>query len=335
MDSDIYMIAEIAQAHEGISGIAHSYIDALADTGIDAVKFQMHIAEAESSEYETFRVPLPYSTETRMEYWKRMEFTLEQWASLKTHCEDRKMDFLATPSCIQAVELLEKLGVNKYKIGSGDTSNLLLLNRIVQTGKEMIVSTGMSLQEELDLTCRFLKKRDVRFSLLQCTSSYPTHESQWGLNQIAELRTRYNVKTGFSDHSGDIYACLAAASKGAEILEFHATFDKRSYGPDSVSSLTIDRVKMLATGVRQIETAQKNSMYKTEVSGLHDLTNIFEKSLAINKDLPQGHVITFKDLESKKPKGMGIPVHLYEQVLGKRLGRDMKKWSFLNETDIL
>jgi N,N'-diacetyllegionaminate synthase len=193
----------------------------------------------------------------------------------------------------------------------------------------------MSLQEELDLTCRFLKKRDVRFSLLQCTSSYPTHESQWGLNQIAELRTRYNVKTGFSDHSGDIYACLAAASKGAEILEFHATFDKRSYGPDSVSSLTIDRVKMLATGVRQIETAQKNSMYKTEVSGLHDLTNIFEKSLAINKDLPQGHVITFKDLESKKPKGMGIPVHLYEQVLGKRLGRDMKKWSFLNETDIL
>ena len=335
MDSAIYIIGEIGQAHEGSFGMAHSYIDALAESGVDAVKFQMHIAEAESSKNEVFRVPFPYSTETRMEYWKRMEFTVEQWISLKKHCVDRNLDFLATPSCIQAVELLEKLDVSRYKVGSGDTFNLLLLERIAQTGKEIIVSTGMSSQEELDITCQFLNKRDVRFSLLQCTSSYPTQASQWGLNQVAKLRRRYNVPTGFSDHSGDIYACLAAATLGAEILEFHVTFDRRSYGPDSASSLTIDQVKMLTTGVRQIAIALQNPMERTVVTEFQAVKNIFEKSLAINKDLPAGHVLTLQDLESKKPKGMGTPVHLYEQILGKRLSRDMKKWAFLNETDIL
>ncbi|MCE7041961.1 N-acetylneuraminate synthase family protein [Dyadobacter sp. CY312] len=335
MNSAIYMIGEIGQAHEGSFGVAHSYIDVLAESGVDAVKFQTHISEAESSEHETFRIPFPYSTETRMEYWERMEFTPEQWSSLKNHCEDHDMDFLATPSCIQAVELLEKIGVSRYKVGSGDTYNLLLLERIAKTGKEMIISTGMSSQDELDLTCQFLKQRNTMFSLLQCTSAYPTRESQWGLNQIAELRSQYNVPTGFSDHSGDIYACLAATALGAEILEFHVTFDKRSYGPDSASSLTIDQVKMLTTGVRQISTANTNPVNKADISGFQDVKNIFEKSLAVNKDLPAGHVITLHDLESKKPKGMGIPVHLYEQVLGKRLSRDMKKWMFLNETDIL
>jgi len=193
----------------------------------------------------------------------------------------------------------------------------------------------MSSQEELDITCQFLNKRDVRFSLLQCTSSYPTQASQWGLNQVAKLRRRYNVPTGFSDHSGDIYACLTAATLGAEILEFHVTFDKRSYGSDSASSLTIDQVKMLTTGVRQIAIALQNPIERTVVTEFQNVKNIFEKSLAINKDLPAGHVLTLQDLESKKPKGMGTPVHLYEQILGKQLSRDMKKWAFLNETDIL
>jgi N,N'-diacetyllegionaminate synthase len=335
MNSSVYVIGEIGQAHEGSYGMAHSYIDALAKSGVDAAKFQMHIAEAESSAHEVFRIPFPYSNETRMEYWKRMEFTEEQWISLKNHCEACNLDFLATPSSVQAVDLLEKLGVSRYKVGSGDTCNLLLLDRITLTGKEMIVSTGMSSQEELDLTCQFLKKRTATFSLLQYTSSYPTQESEWGLNQISELRKRYDVPTGFSDHSGNIYACLSATALGAELLEFHVTFDKRSYGPDSVSSLTIKQVKTLTTGVRQIETALKNPVEKADVSESRNVKNIFEKSLAVNKNLPKGHTLTLLDLESKKPAEMGIPARHYGDVLGKQLRHEMKKWAFLNLNDIV
>ncbi len=103
----MFIIAEIAQAHEGSLGIAHSYIDALANAGVDAVKFQTHIAEAESSDFEPFRVKFSYEDETRFDYWKRMEFTLEQWQGLKTHCEEKGVEFISSPFSCAAVELLE------------------------------------------------------------------------------------------------------------------------------------------------------------------------------------------------------------------------------------
>jgi len=123
----ILIISEIAQAHEGSPGIAHSYIDALAECGVDAVKFQTHIAEAESSNQEQFRVNFSYEDTTRFDYWKRMEFTAEQLAGLKDHCEQKKIEFISSPFSIAAVEMLERLGVKRYKIGSGEMINHLML----------------------------------------------------------------------------------------------------------------------------------------------------------------------------------------------------------------
>ncbi|MBA2561832.1 MAG: N-acetylneuraminate synthase family protein, partial [Chitinophagaceae bacterium] len=145
-----YIIAEIGQAHEGSLGIAHSYIDALAETGIDAIKFQTHIAEAESSIYEPFRIKFSYEDNSRVEYWKRMEFTKDQWKGLKQHCEERGLEFLSSPFSNAAVALLEGLGINKFKIGSGEVNNFLLLNQVANTGKDIILSSGMSNYEELD-----------------------------------------------------------------------------------------------------------------------------------------------------------------------------------------
>ena len=139
----VIIIADIGQAHEGSVGMAHSYIDALADTGVDIVKFQTHIAEAESSLEEPFRVNFSYEDETRYDYWKRMEFTLEQWNGLKKHCDDVDLEFMSTPSCLSAVDLLEKVGVKRYKIGSGDLTNKLLLKKIAQTGKPTFISSGI------------------------------------------------------------------------------------------------------------------------------------------------------------------------------------------------
>lgn len=331
-----FIIAEIAQAHEGSLGIAHSYIDAMADCGVDAVKFQTHIAEAESSTKEQFRVKFSYEDATRYDYWKRMEFTPEQWAGLKQHCEEKGVEFMSSPFSVAAVELLEKLNVKRYKIGSGELTNYLMLDKIAKTGKPIILSSGMSDWNELDQTIDFLKPYGNELSLLQCTTAYPTQPNQWSLQVMAEMKTRYHMPVGFSDHSADIYAGLAAVSLGAEILEFHVVFDHRMFGPDAKASLNLSQIKQLVAGVRKIdESLNTNQTYKVDATQFSELKTLFGKSLAINKDLITGHIITIGDLESKKPGNMGIPAKDFQTVLGKQLKRTLKKWDFLKEIDFL
>lgn len=327
----IFIIAEIAQAHEGSLGIAHSYIDALSETGIDAVKFQTHIAHAESSEYEPFRVKFSYEDDTRYDYWKRMEFSAEQWIGLKNHCEDKGLEFISSPFSNAAVDLLERLGVKRYKIGSGEVNNYLMLEKIARTGKPIILSSGMSSLQELDETINFLRPYKNELTILQCTTAYPTLPEQWGLNVITLLRERYQLPVGFSDHSGDIFACLAAAALGATILEFHAVFDKRMFGADTPASLSIDQIKILVNGVRQIEHSAATPVKKEQNETFRPLKQIFEKSLAANKDLPTGHVIQQEDLEAKKPKGYGIPASSFKEVIGRTLTKDIKAWQFLTQ----
>ncbi|EIA10414.1 N-acetylneuraminate synthase family protein [Flavobacterium frigoris] len=328
-----YLIAEIGQAHEGSLGILHSYIDAVASTGVQAIKFQMHIAEAESSEREPFRVQFSFADKTRFDYWKRMGFTLEQWHGIKKHCDEVGLDFICSPFSNLAVDWLEEIGVQQYKIGSGEVTNLLLLEKISKTGKPIILSSGMSSYAELDATVHFLKGRNVSFSLLQCTTAYPTQPENYGYNVIRELKERYNVTVGFSDHSATIAAGIAAVALGAEVLEFHVVFDRSMFGPDSKSSLTLSEVSELVIAANAIYNALQHPMDKNKNNQYIALKAIFEKSLAVNKDLPKGHVITFDDLETKKPKGYGTDALRFETVLGKTLKRDLKQWDFLNEED--
>lgn len=329
-----YIIAEIGQAHEGSLGILYSYIDALAQTGVDAIKFQMHIAEAESSEYEPFRVKFSLEDERRFDYWKRMGFSLEQWKGIKKHCDEVGLDFICSPFSNLAVDWLEELGVTQYKIGSGEVNNFLILEKIAQTKKPVILSSGMSSFEELDHTVAFLKERNVDFSILQCTTAYPTQPEQYGLNVIQELKARYNVPIGFSDHSARIETCVAAAVLGAEIVEFHVVFDRQIFGPDSKSSLTIEEAKTLVTSVRNIKKALEYPIDKNSNENFRELKQIFEKSLALNKNLPKGHIIAFDDLEAKKPKGYGIEASKFMDVVGKKLIFDKNQWDFLKEEDI-
>src|SRR5687768_13477406 len=182
----IFLVAEIAQAHEGSLGIAHSYIDALATTGIDAVKFQTHIAEAESSVDEPFRVKFSYEDKTRYDYWRRMEFTAEQWSGLKEHCDRLGLEFISSPFSVAAINILERLNVKRYKVGSGEINNYLLLHRMLETKKPLILSSGMSSYSELRDAVNFIKRFENPFSILQCTTAYPTRPEQWGLNVMRE-----------------------------------------------------------------------------------------------------------------------------------------------------
>lgn len=328
-------IAEIAQAHDGSLGMAHAYIDAVAKAGCTAIKFQTHIAEAESSIYEPFRVKFSKQDATRYDYWQRMEFSLEQWKELKQHCDEVGLEFMSSPFSNAAVDLLEEVGVKRYKIGSGEVNNFVLLEKIAQTGKPVIISSGMSSFEELDHTVQFLKDRNVDFSILQCTTAYPTKPEEFGLNVIQELKNRYNVTVGFSDHSSSVEACIAATTLGAEIVEFHVVFDKEMFGPDAKASLTMQETTQLVKAVNNIKTALNFPIDKNDNSKFSTLKSIFEKSLAVNKNLPQGHILTFSDLETKKPKGYGILASQYETVLGKKLNKNLSKWDFLNDEDIV
>ncbi|MCF6294166.1 MAG: N-acetylneuraminate synthase family protein [Flavobacteriaceae bacterium] len=329
-----FIIAEIAQAHNGNIDTAHAYIDALSKTGVDAIKFQTHIAEAESSIYEPFRVKFSEQDATRFDYWKRMEFTLQQWKALKQHCDELGLEFMSSPFSNAAVDVLEEVGVKRYKIGSGEVTNFLLLERIAQTKKPVILSSGMSSYHELDKAVEFLKDRDVDIAILQCTTAYPTSPKEYGLNVIKELKERYNLPIGFSDHSAKIETCIAAAALGAEIFEFHAVFNKQVFGPDTTSSLTIDEVEMLVKSIKNIEVALLSPIDKNDNSKYSELKLIFEKSLAVNKDLKRGHRITFSDLEGKKPSNKGISASKFKEIIGKEVQRDMAQWEFLNKEDI-
>jgi len=328
-----YYIAEIGQAHEGSLGILHSYIDAIATTGVHAIKFQMHIANSESSAHEPFRIKFSYEDATRFDYWKRMEFTLDQWKEVKQHCDAVGLDFICSPFSNLAVDWLEEIGVKCYKIGSGEVSNLLLIEKIAQTKKPLILSSGMSSFSELDITVAFLQDKKVDFSILQCTTSYPTQPQQYGFNVIQELKDLYHVSVGFSDHSAKIATNVAAVALGAEILEFHVVFDRRMFGPDAKSSLTLDEVKQLVDDCNAIYLAKENPINKNDTSAFVALKSIFEKSLAVNKELPKGHILTFDDLEAKKPKGFGIDAALFQNCIGKILKQSKLQWDFLNEED--
>jgi N-acetylneuraminate synthase len=332
---EIDIIAEIGQAHEGSLGILHSYIDALAKTGVTAIKFQTHIAEAESSAKEPFRVKFSYEDNSRYDYWQRMEFTKEQWFGIKQHCDDLDIEFMSSPFSLEAVNLLEEIGVKRYKIGSGEVSNLLLLDRISDTGKPVILSSGLSDWDEIDKSISFLQEKNIHVSIVQCTTSYPTKPEIWGLNIVSEMKKRFDIPVGYSDHSGTPYACPSAILLGASIIEFHAVFDKRMFGPDATSSLTIDEITEMVKGIKMVQTSLENPMKKEIQGNTVELKRMFGKSLAINRSLEEGAVIKKEHLESKKPAGEGIDSREFQKIVGRKLKHSLDKWSFLNEEDLI
>lgn len=322
------IIAEIGQAHDGSLGLLHSYIDALSEYDINTIKFQTHIAEAESSEHEKFRIKFSYEDESRFDYWKRMEFSMKQWSEIKKHCDDLGINFLSTPFSNMAVDLLEEIGVNRYKIGSGDINNFLLIDKILKTNKPIIISSGLCDYEELDRSISYISERNSDVTLMQCTSNYPTKANEIGLHLIPEFKERYNIPIGLSDHSGEIFPSLAATALNAEVLEVHVVFDKMMFGPDSSSSIPMSKMNELVDGVRMIEEMMHTPFSKT---ANNETKKVFGRSLAFNKDLEMGYKVEFTDLESKKPGDYGLSPSNYKRIVGKKLNQNVRRWEFVKE----
>lgn len=328
------IICEVAQTHDGSLGTAHAYIDAIGATGADAVKFQTHIAAAESTPGEPWRVKFSPQDETRYKYWERMEFTPDQWLGLARHAQERGLIFLSSAFSFEAVDLLERIGVPAWKVGAGEVSNLPLLKYLTRTAKPVILSSGMSDWQEMDRAVDCVRQANVPYAVLQCTTAYPCPPEQLGLNVIADLRERYGCPVGLSDHSGTIYAGLAAATLGAKLIEVHVAFSRECFGPDVAASITTPDLRALVDGVRFIEKAVSNPVDKNEAAqSMNDLRRIFGKSIVAARHLPAGHVIAPEDLAFKKP-GTGIPSARAEEMPGKRLRRAVAANALLAEDDL-
>ncbi len=328
-----YIIAEIGQAHDGSLGAAHAYIDAVATTGVNAIKFQTHIAKAESTRHEKFRVNVFPQDATRYDYWERMEFTAEQWRALAAHAKEVGLDFLSTPFSVEAVHLLDELGVPAWKIGSGDTSNTELLNAVLKTKKPILLSSGMSSYAEIESVISMIKANGNTFALFQCTTSYPCNPEDVGYNIIEEMITRFNCPVGLSDHSGTPFPSIAAIAFGAKILEVHAVFSKQSFGPDTSSSLTIEELKYLVEGVRFIEKGIKNPIDKDLAAKKRaDTKNLFSRSAFYTKDLMKGDVLTENSFAMKKPAG-GLSYEDAKGLIGKKMSVDRVYDDFIRVED--
>jgi len=261
-----------------------------------------------------------------------MGFSEEHWQGIKRHCDEAGVEFLATPFSNAAVDLLERLGVARYKIGSGDVANDLLVERIARTGREAILSTGLGTLDEIERAVERLRPGGV--AVLQCTTKYPTAAEDVGLPAIAELRRRLGCPVGLSDHSGKIFAGIAAVACGASVVEAHVAFDRRMFGPDAKASLTVDEFATLVEGVRFVEKARSGGVEKHLTAELSALRTTFGRSLAVNRDLPAGHKLAFEDLEGKKPAGQGLSPRNLERVIGRFLTQPKRKWEFLTEDDL-
>jgi N,N'-diacetyllegionaminate synthase len=328
------IIGEVAQAHDGSLGMAHAFVDAIADAGADAVKFQTHIAAAESTPAEPWRARFSRQDDSRYEYWERMEFTEPQWLGLREHAAERGLLFLSSPFSPDAVELLRRVGVDAWKVASGEVGNLDMIRDMARDGREVLLSSGMSGWEELETAVEVCRGEGAPVAVLQCNTAYPCPPEKVGLNVLREMAERFSCPVGLSDHSGTIFPAIAAVTLGAAVVEVHVTLSRNAFGPDVVASVTDHELAELVRGVRYVEEALAHPVDKdAEAAALGDMRSIFTKSIVARRAMPEGHVLTPDDLAAKKP-GTGIPAHRAGALTGARLLRAVDADELLNWDDV-
>ena len=325
------IIAEIGSVHDGSFGNAIKLIELANDCNADCVKFQTHISEAETLK----NAPMPsfFKGEPRYKYFERTSFSQSQWKKLKFKCDEHQIEFLSSPFSIQAVDLLENIGVTRYKVPSGDVTNHPMLELIAQTRKPVILSSGMSSWKELDEAVNIILKFHKNITILQCTSEYPCSYENVGINIMLEIKNRYNLPVGLSDHTLSNYSAFLAVSLGASIIEKHLTFSQKMYGSDGKHSLEPNEFKDLVKGIRAFEIMLSTKVDKNkEATRLIEMKNVFQKSIVANCNIRKGTLLEIKHLAFKKP-GTGISANRYKEVLGKKILKDIQKNKIISMED--
>ena len=328
----VTVIAEVGLLHDGSLGRACRLIDAAAAGGADVVKFQTHLAEAET--LPDAPNPSYFNGEPRHAYFSRTAFSEAQWRRVKRYAESRGLGFLSSVFSQEAVEVLERVGVDAYKIPSGEVTNLPLLERVAGTRKPVLLSSGMSTWRELDAAVRTLRRRHRRITVLQCTSEYPCPPQRVGLNVLAQLRRRYGLPVGLSDHTLGWAAALAAVALGAVVVEKHLMLRRGMYGSDAGHSMMPAEFAGMVKGIRDLEAMLRTPVNKDALTPvLRRMRVVFQKSVVSTREIPRGAVLTPDLLALKKP-GTGMSAARFREIVGRLAARPIRANRPLTAADV-
>lgn len=332
---------------------AKKLVAAAKEAGADAVKFQTHTVEDEQLNIEVtaphFKGADRYSWVTRNTNATPLA---EFWRPLKAYCEGAGIEFFSTPMSRGAAQLLTEVGVERWKVGSGDLLDFVLLDYLAATKKPIIISSGMSTEEELDRAIDFLQRRAAPLALLHCVSKYPCPPEELNLATIGYLRERYGVEVGFSDHSIGIDSALAAVCLGATIVEKHFSFDRGLWGSDHKVSMLPEELAAMVREIRRLEAdpaAAAAFLAQPQVAPMLGAAGkvlqedeaifrpYFRKSLMAARDIPAGTVVTADLLYAMRPQryAKGLPSEEYESVIGRTTTAALKKYDPIIRQDLV
>lgn len=335
------IIAEAGVNHNGDINNALKLIDVAADCGADYIKFQtfktekLVSKEAQQAEYQQRNLG---SSDNASQYdmLKKLELSEADHHILIERCKEKNIKFLSTAFDLDSLDFLHRLGLDLFKIPSGEITNLPYLKKIGKMNTRVVVSTGMCVMEEIAEALSVLQSAGTskgNITVLHCTTDYPTAMCDVNLNAMLRIASELDVAIGYSDHTLGIEVPVAAVALGAEIIEKHFTLDKSLPGPDHKASLEPDELKAMVKAIRNIEVAMGSAEKKpTEAEKKNMLLG--RKSIHLSHDLPLNHTITVSDIEMKRP-GDGISPMRMEQVLGKKTTRALAYNHKLSWEDLL
>jgi len=314
----VFVIAEIGCNHNGNLEMAKKLIEAAADAGADAAKFQSFIPEemiTENSPKADYQIKATGEKESQFQRLKRMQLSHREQEELKEFCEMKGILFCSSPFDSQSAEFLDKLKVSFFKIPSGEITNIPFLKHIGSFRRPVILSTGMSNLEEIEEALSAIGKENRgNIVLLHCLSDYPAKWEEANLKAIQTLKQAFNLPVGFSDHSEGIELALVAVGLGAVVIEKHITFDKNMEGGDHKASLEPYEFKDMVNKVRKIEIALGDGVKKCMPSELN-VREVARKSIVAKRHIKKGQIITIDDIAIKRP-GTGISPASLNMLLG-------------------
>lgn len=329
-----FIIAEIGNNHNGDFNRAKLMIDKAVEMGADCAKFQMRQIKEVYRSKSLDKSGEDLGTEYIIDLLNKFELSIDQQKSLSEYCKSKGILYMCTPWDYKSVDILESFDVPAYKVASADLTNLPLLDKLATTKKPLILSTGMSSSDEINFTVDFLNRRDVKFVLLHCNSTYPAPLQDINLKWLSQLKKTHSL-VGYSGHERGINVSLAAVALGAKVIERHFTLDRQMEGPDHAASLEFDEFQSLIKGIREIELAlgdDNSSVRKFSQGEMINRENL-GKSLVAAHELKKGTIIKATDIKVLSP-GQGLSPQHFESLLGLEIKRDFNSEDYFFKSDI-
>jgi len=326
------IVGEAGVNHNGSLEMARRLVDAALQAGVDVVKFQSFKAErlaASSAPKADYQLSTAGGGESQLEMLRRLELSETAQKEIKDYCRQKGILFMSTPFDEGSADFLEGLGVEVFKIPSGEITNLRFLSYVARKGKPMIVSTGMSSLEEVEAAFRTIRgSGNEQLVLLHCVSRYPTEPAEVNLRAMATMQGTLQVPVGYSDHTMGITVALAAVALGACVVEKHFTLDRSLPGPDHQASLEPSELADLVKGIRVVEASLGHGKKEPTANELGTAA-VARKSLVAAKDIPAGTKLTEECITVKRP-GTGLPPSMLSQLVGRVAARDISADTLLS-----